>query len=121
MGRTHKNDALNKIIGNNIRASRLKLGETQQEFAPRLGISAQQLQKYERGKDSISAGRLWELAKITKNSVSYFYNVVADILPKDRKETDRVLRLVRAWNGINDNQRHSVLDLLETIPKSKIN
>lgn len=116
-----KHEELNKVIGLNIRTIRLQLGHTQNEFAIHLGVTGQQLQKYETGKDSISAGKLWMIAKITQQPINYFYDVIADILPHDNRQFNKVLRLVRAWNHINDNQRHAILDLLETLPESNFN
>ena len=120
MSRKHKNEELNKVIGINIKALRVKLGESQIDFAARFYISGQQLQKYETGQDSISAAKLWNMAKVTNHSINYFYDVIADILPMERKDISSTLRLVRAWNEINDKQRVSVLGILEVLPKSNI-
>lgn len=52
------------IIARNIKAMRVKRGLPQAVVAQQLGVSYQQIQKYENGKDRITAGRLWHIAKI---------------------------------------------------------
>lgn len=46
---------------------------SQQELAARLGVTFQQVQKYENGKNRISAGRLYDLAKVLETRIMYFY------------------------------------------------
>ena len=60
-------------VGERIRVRRTELGLTQEELARRLGISYQQVQKYETGANRISAGRLYEIANELSISVDYFF------------------------------------------------
>ncbi len=59
-------------IGAKIRNRRRALGITQMELAAELGISYQQLQKYERGTNRVAASRLYLIAKILRVEVQYF-------------------------------------------------
>jgi PAS domain S-box-containing protein len=61
-------------IGKRMRDRRKELGLAQHELATALGISHQQLQKYEAGKNRISAARLWHCAEILKTPIGYFFS-----------------------------------------------
>lgn len=55
-------DLADRHVGSRIRLRRLTLGLTQQQLAERVGITFQQIQKYESGVNRLRAGRLYELA-----------------------------------------------------------
>lgn len=69
-GRATDVDAL---VGKHIRNRRLLLGMSQSELAGSLGITFQQLQKYERGLNRVGAGRLYELSQVLQAPVGYFF------------------------------------------------
>src|SRR4051794_20432718 len=90
-------------IGQKLRALRLDRGLSQGELAGKVGVTFQQLQKYEKGVNRISAGRLLALAAVLKVPVTAFYGAAA------ARESERgfaylnsagALRLVRAYAGI---------------------
>jgi transcriptional regulator with XRE-family HTH domain len=60
-------------VGERIRRRRLELEVGQDDLAVHLGITYQQLQKYENGKNRISAGRLYDAAKFLKTNIAYFF------------------------------------------------
>jgi transcriptional regulator with XRE-family HTH domain len=60
-------------VGPRIRERRIMLGLTQDQLAQRIGVTYQQAHKYEKGINRISAGRLFEIARILGVHVSYFY------------------------------------------------
>jgi len=68
-----KADMVDKHVGNRIRERRRELHISQQDISEILGVSYQQLQKYENGNNRISAGRMFLLAHILKVEVGYFY------------------------------------------------
>jgi transcriptional regulator with XRE-family HTH domain len=61
-------------VGRRIRWRRKELKLSQEALADRLGVTFQQVQKYERGANRISAGRLYELAQAMGTSIAYFYD-----------------------------------------------
>jgi transcriptional regulator with XRE-family HTH domain len=63
----------NQLIGMRIRERRMILGLTQPQFAELIGVTFQQVHKYECGKNSISAGRLYEIARGSGTPVEYFF------------------------------------------------
>ena len=62
------------LVGRRIRARRQQLGLSQKALAEALGISYQQVQKYENGASRIGAGRLQQLAEILNVPVSVFFD-----------------------------------------------
>ena len=60
-------------VGARLRSRRKALGITQDELGRALGVSFQQIQKYERGSNRISSARLFEVARVLKVSIGYFY------------------------------------------------
>jgi transcriptional regulator with XRE-family HTH domain len=65
--------AVDRQVGIRVRMQRLVLDMSQQELAAALGISFQQVQKYEQGLNRIGAGRLQQLAEILQVPVSSFF------------------------------------------------
>ena len=73
-GKGHRNATpLDEQIGQRLRERRLLLDLSQTEFGTALGITFQQIQKYERGVNRISASRLFDAAEFLGVSVSYFF------------------------------------------------
>lgn len=62
-----------KIIGNKLRVLRTSLGISQSDLADKAGVSFQQIQKYEKGVNRISADRLYDIAKILKVDIREFF------------------------------------------------
>ncbi|WP_273719201.1 MULTISPECIES: helix-turn-helix domain-containing protein [Bartonella] len=76
-----KNPRFNDIsIGKRIRHRRMSMRLSQKELGNHLGVSFQQIQKYEKGFNRVSAGRLQEIAKLLKVPITFFY---ADIATKE--------------------------------------
>lgn len=71
MGRIAKR--VDEHVGERIRARRTELGLTQEQLANSLGISYQQVQKYETGANRVSAGRVYEMAQKLQIDVSFFF------------------------------------------------
>jgi transcriptional regulator with XRE-family HTH domain len=60
-------------VGTRLRIRRKVLGLSQTQLADALGITFQQIQKYERGANRISASKLYEAARLLQAPVSYFF------------------------------------------------
>ena len=65
----------NSMIGLKIRLRRKELKLTQTFVGQALNVTFQQIQKYEKGTNSVSAKKVADLAKVLKTSVLYFYDV----------------------------------------------
>lgn len=94
-------------IGALIRVRRLMMGLTQQELAKGIGITYQQLHKYERGLNRISAGRLFDVAQILEIQPGWFFEGMLDKAePDELPPRQRMhLELMRNFMLIKD-ERH---------------
>lgn len=66
-------DVVDKHVSLQIRNRRILMGLSQEKLADAVGVTFQQIQKYERGTNRVSASRLWGFSKILGVSVGYFY------------------------------------------------
>lgn len=65
--------AIDRLVGRQLRARRLELGLSQQRLAEAIGVTFQQIQKYEHGSNRVVASRLYDLAKVLHVSIEYFF------------------------------------------------
>jgi transcriptional regulator with XRE-family HTH domain len=65
-------------VGARIRMRRKLLGVSQERLAEQLNLTFQQVQKYERGANRVSASKLYEIARALEAPVSYFFEGLAD-------------------------------------------
>lgn len=68
-------------VGQRIRQRRSVMGLTQEALASATGLTFQQIQKYEQGKNRVSASRLHQLAKLLDVDTNFFF----DLLPEEKK------------------------------------
>ena len=66
-------DPIDIHVGSRIRTRRIYLDMRQEELARKLGLTFQQVQKYESGGNRVSASRLWEIAAILRTPLTYFF------------------------------------------------
>ena len=123
--------AVDAHVGTRVRMRRTLLGMSQTILGDALGLTFQQVQKYEKGANRIGASRLYDLSKILDVPISYFYEDMPDELgeskptakrasPKDsqgdimnKRET---LELVRGYYKIEDaGIRNRVRELLRAM------
>ena len=110
-------------IGRRIRIRRLELGMSQTVLADALDLSFQQVQKYEKGKNRVSSGRLQDIARILGVPVTFFFSdftasgAGTEILAL--LETSYSLRMLKALGRINNRRiQKSTLELVEAIADS---
>jgi|SRR5262249_11229532 transcriptional regulator with XRE-family HTH domain len=120
-----------KYVGSRVRMRRLMLSMSQEKLGEKLGLTFQQVQKYEKGTNRIGASRLQHIAQILKVPVSFFFEgvtgpakqaedgslkaPVADYVSDFLSSTDG-LALTKAFTNIKDSKlRRRVVDLVEEI------
>ena len=64
-------------VGNRVRIRRMLIGMSQEKLGDLLGLTFQQVQKYEKGVNRIGAGRLYEVSRILGVPIDFFYEGVA--------------------------------------------
>ena len=74
IGRGEGPHPVDRHVGLRIRMRRKEMGVSQERLAEALGITFQQVQKYERGANRVSASKLWEIAAALKTPVAYFFD-----------------------------------------------
>ena len=67
-------NAIDVYVGSLVRKRRKELGISQADLAKALGLTFQQVQKYERGSNRISASKLYEIADFLKRPIGYFFD-----------------------------------------------
>ena len=99
----HISHSLDIHIGQRIRLRRKTMGISQVALGKEMRVSFQQIQKYENGKNSVSARRLYEFAKVLKVSPLYFYDAFnSDELPVEFENiTPQAQRLLHDFNAIS--------------------
>ena len=126
-------------VGNRVRLRRTLLGISQQSLAGAIGLTFQQIQKYEKGANRVSSSRLLDIANTLDVEVSYFFQEMdtevqnqtpsmlmnAKALPEIDHEKDplarrETLELVRAYYRIPDPAvRKRLTDLVRTLPTAR--
>lgn len=71
---------IDKVVGQRIRWRRRELKLTQEKLGDLLNLTFQQVQKYEKGVNRVSAGRLFEMAQVLGVPITYFYEGAEDFL-----------------------------------------
>lgn len=124
---------IDRIVGQRLRWRRRELKLTQEQLGEKLGLTFQQVQKYEKGVNRISAGRLFEMAQVLGITITYFYEGVDDLLEEPGllsvHEDDHppslpvldgeAMELIKAFQQIGDKSlRRSLLDTIRAAAAS---
>ena len=83
-------------VGQRIRDKRNERGMSQTEVANALGVTFQQVQKYERGTNRVGASRLFDLSRILSVPVQYFFEDLENQPTPIEEEDDNVIRLMKS-------------------------
>jgi transcriptional regulator with XRE-family HTH domain len=110
-------------MGRRIRLRRVEIGLSQSELGEKLGVSFQQVQKYEKGVNRVGASRLQQIAEALGVDVTFFYGgnskerEVESLLFLDSSFT---LRLLRAYTAVeNQAVQRQFVSLIESIVASQ--
>lgn len=76
---------IDKHVGSRIRTRRLTLGISQTHLGAAVGVTFQQVQKYERGTNRVSASRMQQIANVLDVPVSFFFEGAPEIETAGRK------------------------------------
>ena len=117
-------------VGSRVRIRRMLIGMSQERLGDLLGLTFQQVQKYEKGVNRIGAGRLFEVSRILNVPVDFFYEGVTDLAPganevdgapvMDFVSSGEGLQLSLAFMKIKDAKvRKRVLDLVKSLAEEE--
>jgi transcriptional regulator with XRE-family HTH domain len=137
--RVTNNNAIDVHVGRRVRLRRTLLGMSQEQLGEALNITFQQVQKYERGSNRISASRLWDIAQILDVPVSFFFDDMTDDTaansprkvrggsvtaeyeekPNDPMARRETLELVRAYYNItNVGVRKRITEMVKSVSQA---
>ena len=118
---------VDRHVGERLRVKRIERGLSQTDLGDRLGITFQQIQKYEKGSNRIGASRLWAISEVLEVPVEWFFDGMV-ALKATRKlsaeagamtkfiESRDGLKFVLALNEIEESDvRRQLLSLIRTI------
>ena len=111
---------VDKHVGNRVRMRRLMLGISQQNLGGALGVSFQQVQKYENGANRIGASRLQRISEILKVPAAFFFEGAPNLHQAahgmDFLATSDGLSLTKAFLRIKEPKlRRGIVDLVKEI------
>ena len=128
-----KTKEIDRLVGLRVRVRRIFLGITQDGLAEMLGITFQQIQKYEKGVNRVSASRLFELSQALRAPIGYFFEDVAgtvgatttkcdvgdpsfDALPPALLPNEKAIELMKAFSRIKDESvRRAIVNQIRAI------
>lgn len=117
---------VDRHVGLRIRLRRKELGVSQEKLAESVGLTFQQIQKYERAANRVSASKLWEVAQALNTSVAYFFEGLGDPPPGEARRpspsvqefllTPEGMELATTFPRIRRSRvRRRVLDLVRSV------
>jgi transcriptional regulator with XRE-family HTH domain len=120
---------IDKEIGSRVRMRRVSIGMSQEKLGDMLGLTFQQVQKYEKGMNRISVARLVDIAKILNVDIDFFFDGIrsgksepgfAETSPPsyvaDMMSTPEGLQLVRTFASIKSPKvRKSIVQLVNAL------
>jgi transcriptional regulator with XRE-family HTH domain len=119
-----KPDPVDMLVGRNIKLHRLAKAMSQEDLAHKLGLTFQQLQKYERGINRVGGGRLFRIATILGIEIGAFFegaerperSQTDDFSPLNLIADPQSFRLAQAFSRITDpDMRRTLVGLMEKI------
>jgi len=109
-------DTADRHVGQRVRAYRLSRGMSQSTLGEKIGVTFQQVQKYENGVNRIGSGRLQKIAGILGVPISALFNenakgseAAADRVLTDVLSKPDAMRLLWAFDAIKDSKRRLAL------------
>ena len=120
-------DPVDVHVGSRIRTRRLLIGMNQETLAKAIGLTFQQVQKYEGGANRVSASRLSQIAGILGVTIAYFFSDLelggeansGEIEMRERMQRPEAIELIRSYYAIPDQRiRHQFLDMVKTVAQS---
>src|ERR1700739_68908 len=121
---------VDKYVGSRVRMRRIMLGMSQEKLGEALGLTFQQIQKYEKGTNRVGASRIQQISEILQVPVSFLFEDgptsttggdgcgegTSPAYVSDFLATSEGLALTRAFTRITDSKlRRSIVDLVEQI------
>jgi transcriptional regulator with XRE-family HTH domain len=126
-------------VGSRVRFRRMLLGMSQEKLGEKLGLTFQQIQKYEKGINRIGASRLFDLAQVLGVPVQFFYEEApsgdpSHLLPQgfaERPAENAIVEFLKSRDGLELNKafvrisdakaRRAIVDLVRSLANDDTN
>jgi transcriptional regulator with XRE-family HTH domain len=126
-------------VGSRVRFRRMLLGMSQEKLGDKLGLTFQQIQKYEKGINRIGASRLFDLAQVLGVSVQFFYEEAPTAEPQplmqdgfaEKPAEGSIVEFLRSRDGLELNKafvrisdakaRRAIVDLVRSLANDDTN
>lgn len=105
-------------VGKRIRFKRKMIGLTQSDLGGKVDLTFQQIQKYEKGENRVSASKLYQIAQILDTNVSFFFDGYNDTVSKREEITDdkQSVDLVTSFKSIkNPKVKKRIMMLIDSV------
>lgn len=107
-------------VGSRIRLRRQMIGMSQEKLGEILGITFQQVQKYEKGSNRVSASRMHHMSKALGVTIQYFFDDLPENNPSGFSETAPETSLMQALNSLEGVQLMKAFSDAGTPAKRKL-
>jgi len=105
--------SIDELVAQRIRERRLMLGLTQEQFGEMIGVSPQQAVKYEYGINSVSAGRLFDIACALNTPIEYFFEGLDEKSAEQTRGHQRMLlNVLRNFGDIKNAEHREAISQL---------
>jgi transcriptional regulator with XRE-family HTH domain len=101
----HRPSPIDVHVGSRVRLRRTLLGMSQEKLGEALGLTFQQVQKYERGVNRIGASRLFDLARVLDVPIGFFFDDMPDAMGGNAMRS-RVAGFAESQDGFEDDTLH---------------
>lgn len=122
-------DCIDRIVSKKVKMRRIMLGLTQETLGEATGVTIQQIQKYEKGTNRMSASKLYNLSQCLQVPISYFFEDNDDMSllnniqeeqesfgKEDHPSEREIISVIKAFSEIKDlKKRKKIVDLIKSI------
>jgi transcriptional regulator with XRE-family HTH domain len=114
---------IDKLVGARIRQRRRERGMSQMLIAEKIGLTFQQIQKYERGGNRVSASKLYQIAQVLETPVEWFFPAIVTDAERTpvldsavhSAELVKSIEIAAVWNRVPNRTRQLVLSFLKNM------
>jgi transcriptional regulator with XRE-family HTH domain len=120
---------VDRHVGRRVCEKRIALGYNQSDLGRAVGVTFQQIQKYEKGTNRISASKLFEIARFFQTEVAYFFQGLGDAQPgmaeegadfaRDFPATRQTVEIARLAPQLSPAKQRLALELIRSLHAAK--
>lgn len=120
---------VDRYVGHRVAEKRISLGINQRDLGLALGVTFQQIRKYETGANRISSSKLWEMAQFLGADISFFFEGLptapagaankGDAFDHAYPATRQTVEIGRLASRLSSRDQTLALDLLRAVSRSK--